>query len=65
MSTIISTMCGGVVSGIYLFWEKKKPQKTAEAENLLPNKLLQVFLLISVKSTPPYLLKSVVLMAIK
>lgn len=64
MSTIISTMCGGIVSGIYLFWKKKK-SKTAEAENLLPNKLLQVFLLISVKSTSPYLLKLVVLMAIK
>lgn len=50
-------MCGGVVSGIYLFWKEQQ----AEAEKPLPIKLLQVFVSIWVKSATRNLLKIVVL----
>lgn len=50
-------MCGGVVSGICLFWKERQ----AEAEKPLPTKLLQVFVSIWVKSAIRNLLKIVVL----
>lgn len=58
MSTIIYTTCGSVMSGIY--FEKNSELNT----KTLPNKLLQVFMSISVKSATPYLLKIVILVAI-